>query len=56
MRLTHGQVLATIASKLLFLDTVSDDPADRMGPQDTYLSFLPLAHIYDRLVWPARQR
>ena len=48
--LSHSQVLHTIESKLTFLRALvpSSDHPDMLGPNDCYISFLPLAHIFDR--------
>ena len=45
--ITHASVMATIASQKDFLDTI---PNSEMREDDCYLSFLPLAHIFDRWV------
>ena len=44
MTLSHRAVLATIAGLMGMLDHVNE----KMGSDDVYLSFLPLAHIFDR--------
>lgn len=41
-------VLATIESQLVFLNSLAPDSRNWLGPDDVYISFLPLAHIYDR--------
>lgn len=40
----HRAVVSTIAGILAFLDFCKE----KMGPSDSYLSYLPLAHIFDR--------
>lgn len=44
--LTHLAVAYETASLEFWFDRVGI----KVGPQDVYLSFLPLAHIYDRFV------
>jgi long-subunit acyl-CoA synthetase (AMP-forming) len=44
--LSHGAVVATIASQLAFEFSV---PGGGISSDDCYFSFLPLAHIFDRL-------
>jgi hypothetical protein len=45
--LSHGAVVATIASQRAFEFSV---PGGGISPDDCYISYLPLAHIFDRLV------
>jgi long-subunit acyl-CoA synthetase (AMP-forming) len=47
--ISHEAVVSVIASKLLFLDSF---PGEALTQKDSLLSFLPLAHIFDRLVPP----
>ncbi|KAG2442580.1 hypothetical protein HXX76_002665 [Chlamydomonas incerta] len=42
----HRAVVSTIAAILAFLEFCKE----KMGPSDSYLSYLPLAHIFDRVV------
>ena len=42
--LTHRMVASEVASLSFWFTKVNIN----VGPQDVYLSFLPLAHIYDR--------
>jgi long-chain acyl-CoA synthetase len=44
VELTHNNVLATIASMKAFVDAHDV----HLSPEDVFLSFLPLAHIFDR--------
>ena len=43
--LKHSAVVATVNSLISFLDCV---PEASMGVGDSMLSYLPLAHIFDR--------
>jgi long-subunit acyl-CoA synthetase (AMP-forming) len=45
--LTHSAVVATVISLKFFLDDVLPRD-DALGPGDSMLSYLPLAHIFDR--------
>lgn len=45
----HSMVLSIIASMKAFLDDLSEGQ-QFLGPEDVYISFLPLAHIFDRSV------
>lgn len=42
--LSHAALVATVASQLRFLESCGGE----LGAGDVYLSFLPLAHIFDR--------
>jgi long-subunit acyl-CoA synthetase (AMP-forming) len=44
--MSHRAVLSTISGILVLLEELGQ----KMGPDDVYLSFLPLAHIFDRVV------
>jgi len=44
--ISHASVLATISGVLVKLEELGE----KLGPDDVYLSFLPLAHIFDRWV------
>ncbi len=48
----HSAVVSTIASIKALLEDVNE----AMGPGDSYLSYLPLAHIFDRCGWPCAKR
>lgn len=43
--LKHSAVVATVASLVAFLEDVADE---HIGVGDVTLSYLPLAHIFDR--------
>lgn len=45
--LTHAAVVATVSSLIAFLQDVA---SASVGPGDSFLSYLPLAHIFDRRV------
>ncbi|KAI7842012.1 hypothetical protein COHA_004213 [Chlorella ohadii] len=45
--ITHSMVLSIIASMMAFLDDLSGGQ-QFLGPDDVYISYLPLAHIFDR--------
>ena len=46
VELTHTNVLSIVASTIAFLHSVKID----LGPQDSYMGYLPLAHVFDRCV------
>ena len=53
--LTHGNLLAVVAGQLLGMDKMGEiieRPGDsqRFTPDDVMISYLPLAHIFDRRV------
>lgn len=43
---THEAVLSTVSGVIAFLD----ESKENFGPDDIYLSYLPMAHIFDRVV------
>ncbi len=56
--LTHGNLLAVVAGQLLGMDKLGDvimqeGVPQRFTPNDVMISYLPLAHIFDRraLAW-----
>ena len=44
--LTHASVVATVASQRVFLDSLGET----LDEKDVFISYLPLAHIFDRCV------
>jgi long-subunit acyl-CoA synthetase (AMP-forming) len=42
--ITHAALVATIAGCNQYLASFNES----LGPEDSYLSFLPLAHVFDR--------
>ena len=44
--LTHKAVLSTISG----IEVLLEELGQKLGSDDVYLSFLPLAHIFDRVV------
>ncbi len=46
--LSHGNLLATVAGCLASMDQIGGMYDQRFTPQDVMLSYLPLAHIFDR--------
>jgi long-chain acyl-CoA synthetase len=42
--ITHAALVATIAGCNQYLASFNET----LGPEDSYLSFLPLAHVFDR--------
>jgi long-subunit acyl-CoA synthetase (AMP-forming) len=48
--LTHRAVVATVAALIAFLEQVKGNlgSGGGLGPHDSTLSYLPLAHIFDR--------
>jgi long-subunit acyl-CoA synthetase (AMP-forming) len=44
--ITHAALVATIAGCNQYLTSFNET----LGPEDSYLSFLPLAHVFDRCV------
>ena len=45
--LKHSAVVATVASLTSFMDSAPVESI-KLGPGDVVLSYLPLAHIFDR--------
>eukprot|EP00879_Flechtneria_rotunda_P004637 GHRR01004896.1.p1 GENE.GHRR01004896.1~~GHRR01004896.1.p1 ORF type:complete len:595 (+),score=137.38 GHRR01004896.1:491-2275(+) len=43
--ITHASLVAAIAGCNQYLESFNEN----LGPEDSYLSFLPLAHVFDRL-------
>lgn len=43
--LTHANVVGVVAGLIAYLKM---DPTINMGPEHSFLSYLPLAHIFDR--------
>ena len=52
--LTHRAVVATVAAQLEYLGLVGSTMGGGLGPNDVMLSYLPLAHIFDRCTSPRR--
>ena len=52
MLLTHRSVVSTAAALIKYLDQVKGNLGIHggLGPNDSMLSYLPLAHIFDRIV------
>lgn len=48
--LKHSAVVATVSSLIAFVKEVADE---EIGVGDSILSYLPLAHIFDRCVYRA---
>jgi long-subunit acyl-CoA synthetase (AMP-forming) len=46
--LGHRSVLAAVAAMRAFLASLAPYAHSWLGPGDVFLSYLPLAHIYDR--------
>jgi long-subunit acyl-CoA synthetase (AMP-forming) len=46
--LTHRAVVATVAAQIKYLGLVGSTMGGGLGPDDVMLSYLPLAHIFDR--------
>ena len=46
--ISHGAMLATVAGQLAFFDAVSAPYGEAFTLEDVMLSYLPLAHIFDR--------
>jgi len=50
VELSHGAVVATVAGQEAFLASIADGPRSfSLGVDDVMLSYLPLAHIFDRV-------
>lgn len=45
--ISHTALVTTIAGCNQYLESFNET----LGPDDAYLSFLPLAHVFDRSVW-----
>lgn len=50
--LTHSNLLYTVAGTLLSINQMGAEFGEEFTPDDTMLSYLPLAHIFDRSVSP----
>ena len=46
--LSHRAVVSTVASLMTFIDTLTPGKGNFLDENDVFLSFLPLAHIFDR--------
>ena len=46
--ITHGAVLTTVAGQRAGMDQMGGPMGERFTPDDVMLSYLPLAHIFDR--------
>ena len=50
VEISHGAVVATVAGQEAFLASIADGPRSfSLGVDDVMLSYLPLAHIFDRV-------
>ena len=46
--LTHANLLAVVAGQRAAIDQIGGAYGQRFTPEDTMISYLPLAHIFDR--------
>ena len=49
--LTHYNILSVVAGQLAAINQVATRYGEKFNKDDVMLSYLPLAHIFDRWVW-----
>ena len=54
--ITHRAVVSTVAAQIEYLSMVGPSMGGGLSPDDVMLSYLPLAHIFDRRAFSLQRK